>query len=175
MGRDRDGECERLRDELSVAHRVNDELENRVATLENKLRIAESEGRAAQLQVEAHAAIERVPLPTETHPTFTPKGRPKAPSIYILGIPLAFELATGIPKGVMLSRFVNGPLKATVDKHYPKMRKSAARSILLDEVCGKSVTEIPIWAKQRTSLFLDMLDTFETMIVDKQQQEANGR
>lgn len=172
MTRERYGELERLRDELAAVNSLNEQLENRIAVLENKLRIAEAEGRAAQLQVEAHKVLDRVPLPTETHPIMEHKGKARPASVYALGIPASFELALGVPKGLMLGKFLKGPVEDAIKKHYPRMRRSAARAILIDEVCGKAVTEIPIWARQRTNLMLDMLDTFETMLVDKQQAEA---
>lgn len=175
MTRERYSEAERLRDELAAAHRLNEQLVNENATLKNRLGIAESERNAARLQLDALTNLDSDRIPMNTHPFMRPRaGKIKPASVYALGIPAAFELAIGVPKGVLLGKFLNGPMKESIEKHYPKMRRSAARAILIDEVCGKAVTEIPIWARQRTNLILDMLDTFETMLVDKKQKELMG-
>lgn len=174
MSRERYGELERKSDQLAAANRLNEQLVNEIATLKNKLAIAESEGNAAKIQVRAFQALESDRVPVNTFPYMEPKGKVKPASVYALGIPAAFELALGVPKGVMLGKFLKGPMAESIKKHYPKMRRSAARAILLDQVCGKAVTEIPIWARQRLNLILDMLDTFETMLIDKEQYGTKG-
>jgi len=174
MSRERDYELQNYRDQVAALNAMNEDLEQKIEALENKLKIAEAESRAAQLQVQAHAVLDRVPLPTETHPLMEAPKKVKPASVYALSIPAGFELALGVPKGALLGRFLKGPVADAIKRHYPRMRRSAARAVLIDNVFGKAVVEIPIWARQRTTLILDMLDTFETMLVDKQQEEAQG-
>ena len=72
------------------------------------------------------------------------------------------------PRGLVLGRWLKRVAEPMIDKHYPNLRRSAARAVM-EGLLGveKPMVAIPIHAARQVDDILRLLDLFETMVWDQ--------